>query len=39
MKMHGIPANLNDPIKAQHQGIVHLVFEVEHMDFVDKKER
>ena len=39
MTMPGIPSNLNDTIKAQHAGIIHLAFGVNSTDEVDKKAR
>ena len=37
MAMKGIPANANDTIKAQHQGIIHLAFGVDTIDEVNAK--
>jgi lactoylglutathione lyase len=37
MKKPDIPANLNDTIKKQHQGIIHLAFGVETMAEVEGK--
>lgn len=37
MKMEGIPANLNDTVKAQHTGIIHLAFGVKTMQEVEDK--
>src|SRR3712207_498040 len=37
MKMPGIPANLNDTVKAQHQGIIHLAFGVDSVHEVNSK--
>lgn len=37
MKMPGIPGNLNDTVKAQHKGIIHLAFGVNTMEEVDAK--
>jgi lactoylglutathione lyase len=37
MSMPGIPANMNDTIKAQHKGIIHLAFGVNTMAEVDAK--
>jgi lactoylglutathione lyase len=37
MQMLGVPANKNDPVIAQHQGIIHLAFGVDTMDQVDEK--
>lgn len=37
MRMPGIPANLNDTVKKQHCGIIHLAFGVETMMEVDEK--
>jgi len=37
MNMPGIPANLNDTVNAQHQGIIHLAFGVSSMEKVDAK--
>jgi len=37
MSMPGIPANMNDTIKKQHSGIIHLAFGVETMKEVDDK--
>ncbi len=37
MSMPGIPVNMNDSIKAQHKGIIHLAFEVARMEEVDAK--
>lgn len=37
MKMPGIPENLNDRVKTQHQGIIHLAFGVSSMEEVDQK--
>lgn len=39
MSMPDIPANLNDTIKKQHKGIIHLAFGVETMQEVDDKAR
>lgn len=39
MSMPDIPANLNDTIKKQHKGIIHLAFGVESMVEVDDKAR
>lgn len=37
MTMPGIPPNLNDTMKAQHKGIIHLAFGVNSKDDVDEK--
>ena len=37
MKMKGIPANLNDTVKAQHLGLIHMAFGVQTMAEVDAK--
>jgi lactoylglutathione lyase len=37
MQKPGIPANLNDPIDKQFQGIIHLSFGVDTMAKVDEK--
>ena len=37
MQMPAIPDNLNDTVKAQHQGIIHLAFGVDTMQEVDEK--
>ena len=37
MTMPGIPSNLNDTMKAQHKGIIHLAFGVNSKDDVDEK--
>jgi lactoylglutathione lyase len=37
MSMPGIPANLNDSIKAQYRGIIHLAFGVSSMEEVNIK--
>jgi lactoylglutathione lyase len=37
MQMVGVPANKNDRVIAQHQGIIHLAFGVDPMDQVDEK--
>jgi lactoylglutathione lyase len=37
MQKPGIPANLNDPIDKQYQGIIHLSFGVDTMSKVDEK--
>lgn len=37
MSMPTIPGNLNDTIKAQHKGIIHLAFGVNSMEEVDAK--
>jgi lactoylglutathione lyase len=37
MQMVGVPANTNDRVVAQHQGIIHLAFGVNTMDQVDEK--
>jgi lactoylglutathione lyase len=37
MKKPNIPANLNDTVVQQHQGIIHLAFGVETIEEVDKK--
>jgi lactoylglutathione lyase len=37
MQMVGVPANTNDRVVAQHQGIIHLAFGVDTMDRVDEK--
>jgi lactoylglutathione lyase len=39
MSMPSVPANLNDTIKAQHTGIIHLAFGVDTMQQVDEKAR
>ncbi len=37
MAKPGIPENLNDRVEAQHQGLIHMAFEVETMKEVDEK--
>ena len=37
MQMPAIPPNLNDTIKTQHQGIIHLAFGVDTLEEVDNK--
>lgn len=37
MSKPSIPVNLNDTITAQYLGIIHLAFEVDSMDAVDRK--
>ncbi len=37
MSKPGIPANQNDTVTAQHQGIIHLAFGVDKMQEVDAK--
>lgn len=37
MQMVGVPANKNDRVVAQHQGIIHLAFGVDTMQEVDEK--
>jgi lactoylglutathione lyase len=37
MQMAGVPANKNDRVVAQHQGIIHLAFGVDTMYQVDEK--
>lgn len=37
MQMVGVPANTNDRVVAQHQGIIHLAFGVDSMAEVDEK--
>ena len=37
MKMPGIPSNLNDTVKSQHEGIIHLAFGVDTMQEVEEK--
>jgi len=37
MTMPGIPGNLNDTVKTQHKGIIHLAFGVDSVDEVNKK--
>lgn len=37
MMMDDIPANKNDTVKAQHQGIIHLAFGVDTIEEVDQK--
>ncbi len=37
MQMVGVPANTNDRVVAQHQGIIHLAFGVDTMVQVDEK--
>jgi lactoylglutathione lyase len=39
MTMPGIPSNLNDTVKAQHKGIIHLAFGADSTDEVDEKAR
>jgi lactoylglutathione lyase len=39
MSMPEIPANLNDTIKKQHKGIIHLAFGVDTIQEVDEKAR
>lgn len=36
MAKPGIPDNLNDRVEAQHQGLIHMAFEVETMQEVDE---
>ena len=35
--MPGIPVNMNDTIKAQHKGIIHLAFGADSIEEVDVK--
>ncbi|MGE0773339.1 MAG: VOC family protein [Cyclobacteriaceae bacterium] len=37
MRMKGVPPNLNDTVKAQHLGLIHLAFGVRTMAEVDSK--
>lgn len=37
MAMPGIPSNLNDTVKAQHKGIIHLAFGVNSVAEVEQK--
>src|SRR5690349_12057717 len=37
MSMAGVPGNINDTIKKQHLGIIHLAFGVDTMREVDEK--
>ncbi len=37
MSMPGIPGNLNDSVKAQYKGIIHLAFGVDSVGDVDAK--
>lgn len=37
MKMPGIPDNMNDTVKLQHKGIIHMAFGVNTMKEVDAK--
>lgn len=37
MQMPGIPENLNDTVKAQHRGIIHLAFGVSTLQEVNDK--
>jgi lactoylglutathione lyase len=37
MTIPGIPANLNDTVKAQHKGIIHLAFGVNSTEEVEEK--
>lgn len=37
MTMPGIPSNLNDTVKKQHQGIIHLAFGADSTEEVDEK--
>ena len=37
MSMPSVPPNLNDTVKTQHEGIIHLAFGVESMSEVDEK--
>jgi lactoylglutathione lyase len=37
MSMPSVPANKNDTVTAQHQGIIHLAFGVDTMEEVDNK--
>jgi lactoylglutathione lyase len=37
MSMPGIPGNLNDTVKAQHKGIIHLAFGVDTIEEVNTK--
>ena len=39
MKMKNIPENLNDTIKTQHKGIIHLAFGVDTKQEVEEKAR
>lgn len=39
MKMKNIPDNLNDTIKTQHKGIIHLAFGVDTKQEVEEKAR
>ena len=39
MSMPGIPANLNDTVKARHLGLIHLAFHIETIGEVDAKAR
>jgi hypothetical protein len=35
MMMDGVPENLNDTVNAQHLGLIHLAFGVDHAEEVD----
>ena len=37
MSMPGVSANLNDTIKKQHKGIIHMAFEVDSIEAVNAK--
>ncbi len=37
MSMEGVPANMNDTVKKQHLGIIHLAFGVNTIEEVDAK--
>ena len=37
MRMPSVPDNLNDRVKLQHQGIIHLAFGVDTMQEVNEK--
>lgn len=37
MTKPGVPKNLNDRVEAQHQGLIHMAFEVATMQEVDEK--
>jgi lactoylglutathione lyase len=39
MKKPDIPENLNDKVKKQHQGIIHISFGMESMELVIKKSK
>jgi lactoylglutathione lyase len=39
MSMSGIPQNLNDTVRAQHLGLIHIAFSVDSIQEVDEKAR